>query len=71
MDKVLLVIGVIRRGDGSLQSHKWIAGLLSSDVCNLSQHKIFNVRPFHAEVDDIALDIHTSAPCTALHLLRY
>mmetsp|Transcript_24495 Transcript_24495/g.40416 ORF Transcript_24495/g.40416 Transcript_24495/m.40416 type:complete len:336 (+) Transcript_24495:233-1240(+) len=69
VDKVPGVIGVICCCDGLSQSNGRITRLLSGDISNLSEHQILNVGPLHSEVNDISLDIHTSASCATLHLL--
>mmetsp|Transcript_40796 Transcript_40796/g.57353 ORF Transcript_40796/g.57353 Transcript_40796/m.57353 type:complete len:254 (-) Transcript_40796:1134-1895(-) len=64
------VTRIIRSCKCLLQSHNWIARLLSRHVANLSKHQVLNVSPFHTKVNDIALHIHTTTASTTLHLLR-
>mmetsp|Transcript_45236 Transcript_45236/g.67193 ORF Transcript_45236/g.67193 Transcript_45236/m.67193 type:complete len:241 (-) Transcript_45236:1383-2105(-) len=68
VDEVREIPRIICGSKSVLQRHNRVARLLSSDVVDLTEHQIFNVRPFHSEVKNISLHIHSTTASSALHL---
>mmetsp|Transcript_26 Transcript_26/g.78 ORF Transcript_26/g.78 Transcript_26/m.78 type:complete len:214 (-) Transcript_26:2381-3022(-) len=70
MNKVFVVIRVVRRSDSPLKRHYRVARAVANHLTNLSKHEVLNVGPVHTKVNHITLDIHPTASSTSLHLIR-
>mmetsp|Transcript_1155 Transcript_1155/g.2133 ORF Transcript_1155/g.2133 Transcript_1155/m.2133 type:complete len:215 (+) Transcript_1155:427-1071(+) len=69
MNEVLQVTRVIGGGQSALECHDWVAGIFTCHMTNLSKHQVLDVGPFHTQIYDISLNIHTTTSCPTLHLL--